>query len=179
MASRNSSAPSSPSPSPSLLQSIQASPRKIDISQVKGNVSAQEKQRSWDVFSYFVSTKEGSYGAKVGQRIKLVEINVWGVPDNGEDSARATPEEADLRLRKSGLVAAESGGDAAYGQTVFEILVERDMCNVFGTLHGGCAAYIVDPCSVSSLIALGSRLGIDATGVSQSMNLQWHNPVKV
>ena len=34
-------------------------------------------------------------------------------------------------------------------------------------------------CSVSSLVLLGASLGIDGGGVSQSMNLIWHNPVKM
>ena len=67
-----------------------------------------------------------------------------------------------------------------------------------GTLHGACAAYIVDQyvlysiyelfffrspyacsCSVSSLVLLGASLGIDGGGVSQSMNLIWHNSIKM
>ena len=69
------------------------------------------------------------------------------------------------------------------------------MCNVFGTLHGACAAYIIDPyvfysskvffevrvdrcrCSVSALITLGRTIGVDGTGVSQSMNLIWHRSI--
>ncbi|KAK0190366.1 hypothetical protein F5146DRAFT_1043953, partial [Armillaria mellea] len=61
---------------------------------------------------------------------------------------------------------------------VCEIEVTRDMCNVYGTLHGGCAAYLIDPCSVSALVALGVATGTDGTGVSQSMNLIWHRPAK-
>lgn len=65
---------------------------------------------------------------------------------------------------------------APSGETVFEIKVERDMCNIYETLHGACAAYMIDPCSVSSLVALGLATGIDGTGVSQSMHLIWHQP---
>ncbi|KAF9035396.1 hypothetical protein BDZ89DRAFT_922989, partial [Hymenopellis radicata] len=46
-----------------------------------------------------------------------------------------------------------------------------------GTLHGGCAAYLIDPCSVSSLVSSGFVTGRDGSGVSQSMNLIWHRPV--
>lgn len=68
------------------------------------------------------------------------------------------------------------------------------MCNVFGTLHGACAAYIIDPyvfysskevradlgrCSVSALITLGRTVGVDGTGVSQSMNLIWHRSIRL
>ena len=34
-------------------------------------------------------------------------------------------------------------------------------------------------CSVSSLVLLGASLGIDGGGVSQSMNLIWHNSIKM
>ncbi|GLB34281.1 hypothetical protein LshimejAT787_0111650 [Lyophyllum shimeji] len=100
---------------------------KVDVSHIRGN----------------------SYGADIGHRVKLVEVNVLG---------RDKP--------------------AAYGETVFEVDMEKDMCNIFGTLHGACAAYIIDPCSVSSLIVLGNAIGVDGTGVSQSMNLIWHQPAR-
>ena len=34
-------------------------------------------------------------------------------------------------------------------------------------------------CSVSSLVLLGASLGLDGGGVSQSMNLVWHNSIKM
>ncbi|KAH0588185.1 hypothetical protein H2248_006900 [Termitomyces sp. 'cryptogamus'] len=122
----------------------------IDVSCVKGNVSEEEKRVALKIFSRFVSTHEKSYGADVGQRLKLVEVNVW-----------------------------QRDSQAATGQTIFEIDVTKDMCNIFGTLHGGCAAYMIDPCSVSSLVVLGNAIGIDGTGVSQSMNLIWHQPARI
>ncbi|KAF9037782.1 hypothetical protein BDP27DRAFT_1347953, partial [Rhodocollybia butyracea] len=64
-------------------------------------------------------------------------------------------------------------------QTVFEVTVAKDMCNPFGTLHGACACYIVDPCSMSAIVVLGAALGIETTGVSQSMNLIWHKAAKI
>ncbi|KAK0243384.1 hypothetical protein EDD85DRAFT_926253 [Armillaria nabsnona] len=91
----------------------------IDVSTIKGNISDEEKQLGANIFSYFVNSREESYGAEV------------------------------------------------------------DMCNVFGTLHGACAAYIVDPCSVSSLVVLGAAIGADGTGVSQSLNVIWHQPAKM
>ncbi|KAG6867674.1 hypothetical protein C0993_012539 [Termitomyces sp. T159_Od127] len=117
---------------------------------IKGNVSEEEKRAALKILSHFVSTRERSYGADVGQQLRLVEINVW-----------------------------ERDGHAATGQTIFEVDVTKEMCNVFGTLHGACAAYMVDPCSVSSLVVLGNATGIDGTGVSQSMNLIWHQPARV
>ncbi|KAF8227611.1 hypothetical protein L208DRAFT_1405097 [Tricholoma matsutake] len=122
----------------------------IDISQIKGNVTDEQKQLEVNVLFYFTSSRQKSYGADIGRRLKIVEMNVW---DKGKD------------------------GPAAYGETIFEIEIQEDMCNVFGTLHGACAAYMVDPCSVSSLVLLGLATGVDGIGVSQSMNLIWHQPV--
>jgi hypothetical protein len=31
-------------------------------------------------------------------------------------------------------------------QMLEPFVLPTDMCNVFGTLHGACAAYIMDPC---------------------------------
>ncbi|PBK67118.1 hypothetical protein ARMSODRAFT_959788 [Armillaria solidipes] len=135
----------------SFLHSLPAAPH-IDVSTIKGNISDEEKQLGANIFSYFVNSREESYGAEVGRRLRLVEMNIWG---------------------------RDACGTAAQGQTIFEIDVEKDMCNVFGTLHGACAAYIVDPCSVSSLVVLGAAIGADGTGVSQSLNVIWHQPAKM
>ncbi|KAK0443911.1 uncharacterized protein EV420DRAFT_1622822 [Desarmillaria tabescens] len=135
----------------SFLHSLPAAPY-IDVSTIKGNISDEEKQLGANIFSYFVNSREESYGAEVGRRLRLVEMNIWG---------------------------RDASGTAAQGQTIFEIDVEKDMCNVYGTLHGACAAYIVDPCSVSSLVVLGAAIGADGTGVSQSLNVIWHQPAKM
>ncbi|KAG7447740.1 uncharacterized protein BT62DRAFT_790387 [Guyanagaster necrorhizus] len=135
----------------SFLHSLPPAPH-VDVSTIKGNISNEEKQLGANIFSYFVNSREESYGAEVGRRLRLVEMNIWG---------------------------RDASGTAAQGQTIFEIDVEKDMCNVFGTLHGACAAYIVDPCSVSSLVVLGAAIGADETGVSQSLNVIWHQPAKM
>lgn len=75
----------------------------VDVSNIKGNVSDEEKRRSLSVFHYFVGNRENSYGADVGQRVKLVEANVWP------------------RLDHVG----GSGNHSAYGETIFEVIVER------------------------------------------------------
>ncbi|KIJ94376.1 hypothetical protein K443DRAFT_683795 [Laccaria amethystina LaAM-08-1] len=133
-----------------LQELILAGAKDIEVSHITGNLSDDAKRRSVSAFTYFVSTVDKSYGASVGQRLKPLEMNVW-----------------------------KEGSAAAYGETVFEITVDKDMCNVFGTLHGACAAYIIDPCSVSALITLGRTIGVDGTGVSQSMNLIWHRSIRL
>jgi hypothetical protein len=52
----------------------------VDVSQIKGNISDEDKQLAVNVFAYFVSTTDKSYGADVGRRIKMVEMNVWKKP---------------------------------------------------------------------------------------------------
>jgi hypothetical protein len=68
----------------------------IDISQIKGNVTDEQKQLEVNVLFYFISTQEKSYGANIGQRLKIVEMNVWN-----------------------------KDGPAAYGETIFEIEIQK------------------------------------------------------
>ncbi|KAG6840412.1 hypothetical protein C0991_006883 [Blastosporella zonata] len=49
----------------------------VNVTHVKGNVNEEEKRMALQIFTHFVSTREKSYGADVGQRLKLVEVNVW------------------------------------------------------------------------------------------------------
>lgn len=84
------------SPAPPLFSHFLVPTQETDVSEIRGNVSDHEKQLSLRVFKYFVSTQDKSYGADIGQRLKLVETNVWG-----------------------------REGGAAYGETVFEIVVRR------------------------------------------------------
>ena len=80
-----------------LTRSLVHAPN-LDISHVRGNVTDEAKQLAAQVFYYFVSTRERSYGADIGQRLKLVEVNV----------------------REQG-----DGPDAPSGETTFEIEVEK------------------------------------------------------
>ncbi|KAG2013113.1 hypothetical protein CC2G_010053 [Coprinopsis cinerea AmutBmut pab1-1] len=121
-------------------------------SQIAGNASADTKRFCWSMFKYFVNEPHW-FSSKIGHSVNLVEVNVWDV-----DGASA-----------------EKGGDKpARAETVFEVEVTEDMCNLFGIMHGACAAYLIDHCSVSSLIALGYNVGKDGTGLSQSMNIIWN-----
>ncbi|KAE9404179.1 hypothetical protein BT96DRAFT_973358 [Gymnopus androsaceus JB14] len=134
----------------------QISPSSIsttNVSEIRGNVSDASKRFVMDIFAYYIGAKEESFGVEVGRRLKMQSMNVW--------SSNTT-----TRRRVE-------------AQTVFDITVTADMCNPMGTLHGACACYIVDPCSMSAIVVLGAALGIDATGVSQSMNLIWHKPAKM
>ncbi|KAK0207081.1 hypothetical protein DFS33DRAFT_1273408 [Desarmillaria ectypa] len=120
----------------SFLHSLPAAPH-IDVSTIKGNISDSEKQLGANIFSYFVNSREESYGAEVGRRLRLIEMNIWG---------------------------RDASGTAAQGQTIFEIDVEKGESFT---------------CSVSSLVVLGAAIGADGTGVSQSLNVIWHQPAKM
>ncbi|ESK86520.1 hypothetical protein Moror_9840 [Moniliophthora roreri MCA 2997] len=130
--------------------SIRSGPSNYDVSTIKGNISDEAKRFVLDLFYYYVGTQDGCFGASVGRRLKLVE--------------------AEILLRN---------GKASQGRTVFEVDIERDMCNPLKTLHGACATYLVGPCTISTLGLLGAALGIDGTGVSQSVNVTWHQPAKM
>ncbi len=51
----------------------------LDVSDIDGNVDARCKQICVGILKFFVSTPKGRiYGAQVGERLKLTDINVWG-----------------------------------------------------------------------------------------------------
>ncbi|KAJ3522912.1 hypothetical protein NMY22_g11680 [Coprinellus aureogranulatus] len=124
----------------------QGTMEKSDVSKIKGNANDEAKRYVNGIFQHLVGTSPW-FSHEIGGRIELKEVNIWGIPSSKSEPARA--------------------------QTVFEIEVTPDMCNIFGIMHGGCAAYLIDHCSVSSTIALGTRLGKDGSGLSQSMNIIW------
>ncbi|KIY43155.1 hypothetical protein FISHEDRAFT_54110 [Fistulina hepatica ATCC 64428] len=124
----------------------------VDVRKIKGNVPDEQKQLSANALAFFVGTSRTSYGAEVGKRVKIVEINVWGVEYNT--------------------------AGAPYCEVTMELDISRDLCNIYGTLHGGCAAYLIDPCSSASIIALGIAMGISGAGQSQAMNIIWHEPLR-
>ncbi|CAE6523356.1 unnamed protein product [Rhizoctonia solani] len=64
-----------------------------------------------------------------------------------------------------------------------EIKTAGDMLNLLGTLHGGCAAYLIDICT-SIAIAVAPQ-GVNnpsewwgKTGVSQALNVLYHAPAR-
>ncbi|KAL4256757.1 thioesterase PaaI family protein [Pleurotus pulmonarius] len=123
-------------------------PSNVDVRKIKGNLPDAQKQLAANALAYFISTGN-TWGADVGQRLNLVEVNI---------------------------LSREGGTQEA--QTILEIDVTEEMCNLFGIMHGACAAYLFDPATSSALVALGLVLGIDGSGVSQSMNIIWHKPAR-
>ncbi|KAJ7749940.1 hypothetical protein B0H16DRAFT_863291 [Mycena metata] len=123
----------------------------VDVRQIRGNISDAEKQINANVLAYFTTGSGVSpfppFGSEIAGRLRIVELNVWDNASTG----------------------------SAESEVVLEIEVTESMCNVYGTMHGGCAAFILDPCTVSATVLLGLAKAFDGTGVSQSMNVYWHH----
>ncbi|KAG9317764.1 HotDog domain-containing protein [Chiua virens] len=63
------------------------------------------------------------------------------------------------------------------GRVVGEITVQGDMLNGYGTLHGACAALLIDNCSTMPIALLSlATTGKGDLGVSQSLNILYHAP---
>ncbi|KAJ7614324.1 HotDog domain-containing protein [Roridomyces roridus] len=124
----------------------------IDAKKIRGNVSDEAKQLSANTFAYFTTGSGLStnvpFASEIGGRLRVVEANVRHDDRTGDAEA----------------------------EIIVEIEVTESMCNVYGTMHGGCAAFMLDPSTVSSAILLGLVKGFDGSGVSQNMNVHWHHP---
>ncbi|KAJ7236031.1 hypothetical protein C8J57DRAFT_1088500, partial [Mycena rebaudengoi] len=85
--------------------------------------------------------------SEIGGRIRIVEMNVWNA--DAATSARA--------------------------EIVFEIHVTTaEKCVI---MHGACSVFIVANCTGATVLLLGLVIKFDGTGLSQSMNLNWHHAV--
>ncbi|KAK1225321.1 hypothetical protein PQX77_011739 [Marasmius sp. AFHP31] len=162
----------------------------LDVSEIKGNLTVSQKRTATKIFQHFIGTPDTSFGAEIGRNLRIVEISVGDSRGEefhiDEDEGFAWDEEqgayrsfGNQRKRNETRTATSISTKDAVARTVCEIDVTPNMCNVYGTLHGGCAAYMIDPCSVSALVSLGIVTGVDGTGVSQSMSLQWHRSATV
>ncbi|KAF8638094.1 hypothetical protein AX17_002455 [Amanita inopinata Kibby_2008] len=66
------------------------------------------------------------------------------------------------------------------GRVVCELVVEEDMLNGGGFIHGGCSALLVDICSTMALMAFGlEKTGDPLHTVSQSLNIVYHSPARM
>ncbi|KAI0748773.1 HotDog domain-containing protein [Daedaleopsis nitida] len=115
-------------------------------------------------------------------------MTVWkGVPP--EVQARLTKNPATLRgfegfahavgrrLVMEEVAVSERAKDGKLqARLTYTTTVEEDMVNQRGTLHGGCAAYLVDVCSSVALLVLAHTLGKQPFYVSQAINTTFHAP---
>jgi len=165
-----------------FLRSLARAPD-VNVSQIKGNITDKQKQLLVNTFFYFIDSREKSYGADIGQRLKILEMNVW-----------------------------EREGSAPYGEVILEIEVKKgerlllalrlllNFCYYFkicATYLEKCTVHVhrtwpnrtcctsvpnnswcqsLFSCTISSLVVLGIATGVDGAGLSQSMNLIWHQP---
>ncbi|KAF5371137.1 hypothetical protein D9758_004299 [Tetrapyrgos nigripes] len=145
---------------------------------IYGNVSDEEKRLCARILAHFIGTPNTSYGADIGEKIKLTRIDVYprapNVPET-HDPSYVTMDKSDSSLQGTVTSRSQASLDLE-ARTVCEITVTKEMCNIHGVLHGGCAMYMMDPCSVCALVALGVAIGTDGSGVSQTMFTQWHRP---
>ncbi|KAF7300397.1 hypothetical protein HMN09_00923300 [Mycena chlorophos] len=120
------------------------------LAEVLGNVPLEDKRVIASVFAFVISggTTPGAFARSVGRKTKVVWMNIEQGKTAGEDRA----------------------------EVVLEVKVEDDMCNAFGTMHGGCGAFLLDHASLGTLVVLGKAKGFDGMGMTTNMNISWHTP---
>ncbi|OAX43379.1 hypothetical protein K503DRAFT_169133 [Rhizopogon vinicolor AM-OR11-026] len=133
-----------------------------DISQVEGNTSPEIKRAMLARVQYLAtghvtqSTGEqfGTFESKIASRLRLIEVSI--LPKAEE------PEKLE-------------------GRVVFEVIVDEEMANYIGPLHGGVAAILIDDCSSMPFYLIGLATSGHVTTyvyvlVSQSLNIVYHSP---
>ncbi|KZP21616.1 hypothetical protein FIBSPDRAFT_788193 [Athelia psychrophila] len=102
----------------------------------------------------YIFTHRGTgFGDRIGSRVKITEISVSGMPNE--------PEKKEARV-------------------VAEIIVDEDMTNPQGVIHGGCSMYLVDILSTLPLSALDfEQGGAGNAGVSQAIHTVFHAPARM
>jgi acyl-coenzyme A thioesterase 13 len=158
-----------------------------DASKTPGNAPVDIKQLSLNIFHHFVTRSNNLYAVAIAERIRFVDISLEKKDGVGPE-ARTTCE---INVTEGALSAS-----LAWFRWIKLFGFLLDMCNTYGVMHGGCAAFLVDPlvllhasssrfywvwlsCSVSAILLLGLHLGLDGCGLSQSLNIIYHQPAKL
>ncbi|KZP21594.1 Thioesterase/thiol ester dehydrase-isomerase [Athelia psychrophila] len=85
-----------------------------------------------------------------------------------------------LKLREISFVPKAEEPSRMEGRVVFEIIVDRDMANGMGSMHGGCTAYLIDVCTTLALNAYKMSTTFESLpSVSQSLNVVYHSPAMI
>ncbi|KAJ7892523.1 hypothetical protein B0H14DRAFT_983777 [Mycena olivaceomarginata] len=134
----------------SFQHSLPAAPG-VDAKQIRGNIPDKEKQVNANVLAYFTT---------------------------GSGVSPFPPFSSEIGGRLK-IVSSMCGRMSAQGAQRGRQSWRLRYGNVYGTMHGGCAAYMLDPATVASVILLGRAKGFDGTGVSQNMNVHWHHPASL
>ncbi|KAG8996789.1 hypothetical protein FRB90_012638 [Tulasnella sp. 427] len=93
--------------------------------------------------------KASWFAGTIGQRLKVVRVDTTCSPDGNRKKKTA--------------------------EVVCEVVVEEDMINAFGTLHGGCSGFLIDVCTTLPLIVLSDEKW-GAGGITQGLNVVFHSP---
>ncbi|KAH9916761.1 uncharacterized protein BXZ73DRAFT_105739 [Epithele typhae] len=158
---------SSPAATVDPLARLRAFPRapapNDDPTSVKTNFPQDDVVLNQNILAYHIGHHPDSkvFGHAQAGHLKLIELHARDRRD------ASTP------ANVSALDGISSANLEAV--TVCELTVTEDMLNVHGTFAGPCAVSIMDLCTFSSLFALSTLIGTDASGFSASMNVVWHN----
>ncbi|KAF5333617.1 hypothetical protein D9611_002767 [Ephemerocybe angulata] len=127
--------------------------RTIDVSAISGNAPVEVKEFVGDVSGIFANNTEHQgplFGEAIQDRLRVTEVSI---------NQKA---EAPKKLE---------------GRVVIETIIEEDMLNGGGNIHGGCSAFLIDICSTLALAALSLATTQKlAFTVSQSLNVVYHSP---
>ncbi|KAH9998286.1 HotDog domain-containing protein [Russula vinacea] len=110
---------------------------------IKGNLPPKVKHML-DSVLHELMARPNVFGAAIGERIVITEAST--VP-KAEESSRSE------------------------ARVVCEVTVAEDMLNPEGSLHGGCAAFLIDACTTLVFLAAARCAGVSAT-----MNIVYHAP---
>ncbi|RXW15397.1 hypothetical protein EST38_g10458 [Candolleomyces aberdarensis] len=127
----------------------------VDISSISGNASDSTKEVLSSVHRIFANrTGNDNAGPIFGEAIqKRLQVTEVSVNPKAEEPQRLE------------------------GKVVLETIVEEDMLNGGGIIHGGCSAFLIDVCSTLALIALNLETTQGAVvSVSQALNVVYHSP---
>ncbi|PIL28316.1 hypothetical protein GSI_09605 [Ganoderma sinense ZZ0214-1] len=111
-----------------------------------GDVSQEVEDEIASWTSLFISAE--GFATSVRRRLKLKEVAVYRRDKDGKPHSRVT----------------------------FELVVDEDMVNLNGTMHGGCAVFLIDICSSMALAVLAAHTGKPNKFVSQALNTTFHAP---
>jgi len=120
-----------------------------DITSISGNAPDYVKQLNYNTFVSYGVGDEDSFGYKVGNAVKFVDVSI------------------DQPLEKHGRMEAT---------TVAELVVTKHMLNGAGMLHGAVVTYLIDNCCSTPLVVLGLVQNVNGVGVTQAMNVLFHSP---
>ncbi|KAJ3827194.1 HotDog domain-containing protein [Lentinula raphanica] len=139
-----------PSSSPGSSRKVWIDPASLpnegDITTVSGNAPDYVKQLNYNTYHSYGVGGEECFGYRVGKEVKFVDVSINRKLDRQE------------RLEAT---------------TVAEVVVNKNMLNGAGMLHGGCLAYLIDN---TPLVVLGLIQNVNGVGVTQAMNVQFHSP---